>query len=54
MGKKVCVEIEYTRIMEKEIELPEGKTLDDIHQVQNNGQNNWVLLLKIEEIGGNP
>ena len=30
MGKKVCVEIEYSRILEAEIELPEGKTLDDI------------------------
>ena len=30
MGKKVCVEIEYAKIIEKDIELPEGKSVDDI------------------------
>ena len=30
MGKKVCVEIEYSKIIEKDIELPEGKTVDDV------------------------
>ena len=30
MGKKVCVEIEFHRIIEKDIELPEGKSVDDI------------------------
>ncbi len=30
MRKKVSVEIEYTRIMKSVIELPKGKTLDDI------------------------
>ena len=30
MGKKVCVEIEYAKIIEKDIELPEGKSVDDM------------------------
>ena len=30
MGKKVCVEIKFHRIIEKDIELPEGKSVDDI------------------------
>ena len=39
MGKKVLVEIEYTRLIESEIELPEGKTLDDIHHCISGGGN---------------
>ena len=28
--KKICVEIEFTRIIEKDIEIPEGYSVDDV------------------------